>query len=125
MRAFLIDTSGSFPASEMTRVRDLLRVGDRVAMFDSRVYDKGVIQSKLDIQLLQFEGGGGTCLTEAMTFVGKHCPNAPVTILTDGFIFDIAEAVEVADFYMIKVVEILPFLTCDFTDVKNLKDAFL
>lgn len=124
MRAFLIDTSGSFPASEMTRVRDLLRVGDRVIMFDTRVYDKGIIDSHAAITMLQFEGGGGTCITNAMTFVGKHCPNAPVTIVTDGFIYDVAEAVEVADFYMIKVDEVLPFLDSDAAFIQHIKEAF-
>ena len=122
MRAFLIDTSGSFPAREMIRIRDLLRVGDRVIMFDTRAYDKGVMTSQAAISLMQFEGGGGTSLSTALTHVGKTCPNAPVTIITDGFIFDIPEAVEVAEQYMIKVAEILPFLSCSHNNIKELQE---
>lgn len=92
MRAFLIDTSGSFPVSEMDRVRNLLKIGDRVIMFDTRAYDKGIMDCRAAIDLLQFEGSGGTSLSAALTHVGKTCPNAPVTIITDGFIFDVPEA---------------------------------
>lgn len=125
MRAFLIDTSGSFPLSEMGRIKSLLRVGDRVIMFDMVAHDCGVMDCQAAITMLQFVGGGGTSLSAAMLSVGQSCPNAPVTIITDGFIFDIAEAREIADFYMLKVAEIIPFETSSHNDISRLKEAFL
>lgn len=109
MRAFLIDTSGGFPVSDMDRIKSLLRVGDQVVMFDTRSYDAGLMDSQSAIDNLQFYGGGGTLLAQALTFVALNYPNLSVTIFTDGYISDLADARDVVERFGVTVEEIIPF----------------
>lgn len=125
MRAVLIDTSGSFPISEEALIKGHLRVGDRVIFFDTRPNDRGIMSSQQDIENLFFVGGGGTALESAFLYVGKNFPQAPITIITDGFIFDIQQAQAVKEHYLLVVEALIPFQSSPLKYLRELKEALL
>ncbi len=87
MRVVLIDTSGSLPQDMVERIRSRIQVGDHVLMFDTQVYDAGVMRSKDQIDSFPLWGGGGTSLIPALEKVRSLNPSETICF-TDGYIFD-------------------------------------
>ena len=107
MRTVLIDCSGSLPAIAERDTRKLLRVGDRVIMFDTNPYERGTMQSQADIRDLQFLSGGGSLLSETLRLVAKTAPNIPILLLTDGYVGDIAESTYIVEKHILRITDII------------------
>jgi hypothetical protein len=89
VRAVLIDTSGSLPVSEISRIRSELKVGDKVICFDCRPHVIGTMKSQDHINYFQFIGGGGSLLCPALRIVKDF--KGPIAVYTDGYVHDMFE----------------------------------
>lgn len=124
-RIILVDTSGGFSVNDIKPLKKIIRVGDRVIMFDHNVYDQGIMQSQNHIDSLKFMGGGGTLLAQALKYIGQNFLDPRVSIFTDGYIPDIQESKEIINEYDIVVKEVFAWSSAPTLVIDNFSKVIL
>lgn len=124
-RILLIDSSGGIPRQEMVRIQSLIQVGDRVIMFDTDPMDRGFLNSREEIDDLRWTGGGGTMLSKTLQLVASLGLGLPVSVVTDGYIYDAKQAGDLARRQDINITDVIPFEGSNPSAIEELKKELI
>lgn len=90
MNVVVIDISGGVPQNTFEGISQSISVGDHVLLFDTKVYDRGIMHSAAAITGLALRPQGGTAFEPVLSKLKSlnYPPETMVVVHTDDYLCD-------------------------------------